>query len=146
MYCLYRWIPNSPRWLIAHGRVEEAKEILMESANVNERIHLIPPDLDHLLQQQSENVRNEPPPAGWWSIWKGKRAVRHMICVHLAWSIYIVIYYGMLLNIRVFGREHLHINTAIAGMYIFKTNCLWKILNFVYLKCLLILFLNLSYM
>lgn len=38
-----------------------------------------------------------------------------MICVHLAWSIYIVVYYGMLLNIRSFSREHLEVNTVVAG-------------------------------
>lgn len=59
----------------------------------------------------------EPPPAGWWSIWKGPRAKCNMVAVHLAWSIYIVVYYGMLLNIRAFSRDHLEINTAIAGWY-----------------------------
>lgn len=38
-----------------------------------------------------------------------------MVCVHLAWSIYIVTYYGMLLNIRTFSRDHLEINTVVAG-------------------------------
>lgn len=83
----------------------------------NEKMHIVPSDLDHLLQQQAMNVQSEPKPAGWWSLWKGPRAVRHMICVHLAWSIYIVVYYGMLLNIRAFSREHLDINTMIAGSH-----------------------------
>lgn len=80
-------------------------------------MHVVPTDLDHLLEQQSANIQSEPPPAGWWSIWKGPKAVRHMICVHLSWSIYIVVYYGMLLNIRAFSREHLEINTVIAGQF-----------------------------
>lgn len=75
----------------------------------------MPQDLTYLLQQQAQNVQSDPPPAGWWSLWQGKRAVRHMICVHLCWSIYIVVYYGMLLNIRSFSREHLEINTVIAA-------------------------------
>lgn len=61
----------------------------------------------------------EPPPAGWWSIWQGKHAKVNMFSVHLAWSIYIVVYYGMLLNIRAFSREHLEINTVIAGSYFY---------------------------
>lgn len=112
-----RWIPNSPRWLIEHGRIEEAKEILFECAAHNERTHLIPGNIDELLQQQSAQVKAEPSPAGWWTLWKGDRAARHMICVHLAWSIYIVTYYGMLLNIRTFSREHLEINTVVAGKF-----------------------------
>lgn len=116
IYCYsHSWIPNSPRWLIAHGRINEAKAILIESANYNSRPEVVPADLDHLLQRQAVDVQTAAPPAGWWSIWKGRRAIRHMICVHLAWSIYIVVYYGMLLNIRSFSREHLEVNTVIAG-------------------------------
>lgn len=86
-------------------------------------MHLVPNDLEQLLQQQAANIQNEPPPAGWWSLWKGEKAVRHMICVHLCWSIYIVVYYGMLLNIRAFSREHLEINTVVAGTYKKPRNC-----------------------
>lgn len=110
-----RWIPNSPRWLIEHDRIEEAKEILIESAKYNRRTHLLPSNLFELLEQQSAEVRSAPAPAGWWTLWKGDKAVRHMVCVHLAWSIYIVTYYGMLLNIRTFSRDHLEINTVVAG-------------------------------
>lgn len=112
-----RWIPNSPRWLVEHGRIEEAKEILIESAQYNERMDLVPRNLDELLEQQSAEVRSAPSPAGWWTLWKGDGAVRHMVCVHLAWSIYIVTYYGMLLNIRTFSRDHLEINTVVAGEF-----------------------------
>lgn len=78
-------------------------------------MHMVPSDLDNLLKKQAVYVQTEPPPAGWWSLWQGPKAVRHMVCVHLAWSIYIVIYYGMLLNIRAFSRDHLKINTVVAG-------------------------------
>lgn len=112
---IYSWIADSPRWLLLHGRVEEAQKILVQSAKCNDRMHLVPNNLEQLLQQQAHQIQNEPPPAGWWSLWKGEKAVRHMVCVHLCWSIYIVVYYGMLLNIRAFSRDHLEINTVIAG-------------------------------
>lgn len=111
----HRWIPNSPRWLVARGRIDEAQDILIESAIINDRKHLLPSNLEYLLRQQSYNIQNERPPAGWWTLWKGPRAIRHMICIHVCWSIYIITYYGMLLNIRSFSREHLEINTIIAG-------------------------------
>lgn len=113
---LYSWIPNSPRWLIAHNRVNEARAILVESAAMNQRKHLLPPDLSDLLQNEAKNIQNSPPPPSWWTLWEGKRAVRHMICVHLCWSIYIIVYYGMLLNIRAYSREHLEINTIVAAL------------------------------
>lgn len=78
-------------------------------------MHLVPGNLDELLRQQSVDVKSAPPPAGWWTLWKGQGAVRNMICVHGAWMIYIVTYYGMLLNIRTFSRDHLEINTVVAG-------------------------------
>ncbi|XP_013115754.1 organic cation transporter-like protein isoform X2 [Stomoxys calcitrans] len=113
---LWRWIPDSPRWMVARGRVMEAKQILIECAEYNGTRHSLPHDIDQQLELQAQTAMDAPPPAGWWSIWKGEKAIRHMVCVHLCWSIYIVVYYGMLLNIRSFSREHLQINTVIAGL------------------------------
>lgn len=110
------WIPNSPRWLILHNRINEASAILIESAEMNQRKHLLPPNLAELLQNQAKNIQNDPPPPSWWTLFRGEHAVRHMICVHLCWSIYIIVYYGMLLNIRAFSREHLEINTVLAAL------------------------------
>lgn len=101
--------------MIARGRIDDAKKILLECVKVNGTEHRLPQDIDKQLQYQAIQCMEAPAPASWWSIWKGERAVRHMICVHLCWSLYIVVYYGMLLNIRSFSREHLEINTAIAG-------------------------------
>ncbi|XP_055849421.1 solute carrier family 22 member 4 isoform X2 [Episyrphus balteatus] len=112
---LWRWIPDSPRWMIQRGRVLEAKAILQECIEMNGTKYCLPHDIDQQLQLQAITSMEAAPPSGWWSLWKGPRAVRHMICVHLCWSLYIVVYYGMLLNIRSFSREHLEINTIIAG-------------------------------
>lgn len=130
-----RWIPNSPRWLLARGYIEETSDILIESAIYNKRQHLLPPNLDQLLEQQVYDIQKEPAPAAWWTLFQGPKAIRHMICVHICWSIYIITYYGMLLNIRAFSREHLEINTMIAGMnfnhfYLEKTRKMAKKLVF----------------
>ncbi|XP_030562508.1 solute carrier family 22 member 3 [Drosophila novamexicana] len=112
---LWQWIPDSPRWMIERGRVQDAKKILLQCAEMNGTRLSLPHDIDQQLELQAQTAMDAPPPAGWWSIWKGEKAVRHMICVHLAWSLYISVYYGCLLNIRSFSREHLYINTFVAG-------------------------------
>ncbi|XP_055588596.1 organic cation transporter protein [Uranotaenia lowii] len=112
---LHRWIPDSPKWLLAKGRIKEAKAFLLDATEVNQNQRDVPEDFDQLLKDVSVSLQSEQAPDPWWSIWKEKSAVKNLICVHLAWSIFIVVYYGMLLNIRAFGRDHLQINTVIAG-------------------------------
>lgn len=73
-------------------------------------------ELDKLLEVQSNQLKNEPKEPSYWSVWKGPNVKKNLICCHLCWSIYIIIYYGFLLNIRPFGREYLEINTVIAGI------------------------------
>lgn len=113
-----RWIPDSPRWLLAHNRVPEAKKYIEMGADYNQRNHHIPQDFDVQIEQQAETLKrqNEVPAPSWWTLFKGPRAIRHTVCVHWCWAIYLFCYYGTLLNIRIFGREHLHVNTAVAGL------------------------------
>ncbi|XP_062555790.1 organic cation transporter protein-like [Armigeres subalbatus] len=113
---LHRWIPDSPRWLVKHGRVREAQWYLLECAKFNNNEVSIPTDFDHQLKSYSEAAIEQPEPDSWWKIWEEKASTKNLICVHLAWSLFIVVYYGMLLNIRAFGRDHLRINTLIAGL------------------------------
>ena len=113
---LHRWIPDSPRWFLKRGLVAETKEILIDSARINNCLDTLPNDLDKLLQIQAAATLEEPPPAGWWCMWDTLRVKINLIAVHLAWSLYIIIYYGMLLNIRIFGRKFLQVNTVVAGL------------------------------
>ena len=34
---MFRWLPESARWLLANGRVEEAKKYLVQCAKMNGR-------------------------------------------------------------------------------------------------------------
>lgn len=49
---LYQVIPDSPRWFVRQGKLEQAKEIILEGARVNKI--KVPDDVDHLLQMQSD--------------------------------------------------------------------------------------------
>lgn len=89
-----------------------------EGARLNQRSHTIPQDFDYQIEVQGKVLREQAqvPTPNWWLLFKGPKAVRHTVCVHWCWAIYLFCYYGTLLNIRTFGRDHLHINTAVAGL------------------------------
>lgn len=135
MNMFIRWLPDSPRWLMRHGKLDETKAILLKGASKNKR--QIPSDIDRLLLQQAEcmwlivNIhsfhneidvvqffcrRHEPPPATWLSIWDGQPKKRYLLACHYAWSAYILLYNSVVLNIRAYGRDHLQINTVAIGM------------------------------
>ncbi|XP_062545391.1 organic cation transporter protein-like [Armigeres subalbatus] len=113
---LHKWIPDSPRWLLKHGRIREAKVYVLESARCNGTEGSIPSDLDQRLKQFSEEAIEQPDPDPWWRIWKEKGSSKNLICAHSAWAIFYTVYYAALVNITAFGREHIEINTVIAGL------------------------------
>lgn len=50
-FCLLsvnRYLPDSPRWLCAKGRIEEARQILIDGGNKNKR--RVPINLEDLLK------------------------------------------------------------------------------------------------
>lgn len=57
----------------------------------------------------------DPPQASWYSIWDGKPAKIYILAVHFAWSLYVLNFNCVVLNIRAYGRDHLSINTVALG-------------------------------
>lgn len=45
-----RYLPDSPRWMLKHGHIEEARRILIEGATKNKR--RIPLNLEEMLQSE----------------------------------------------------------------------------------------------
>uniref|UniRef100_A0A336MXX4 CSON007149 protein n=1 Tax=Culicoides sonorensis TaxID=179676 RepID=A0A336MXX4_CULSO len=110
------YIPNSPLWLLKRGQFEETKSILLEAARVNNRLSSIPKDFDALLHNQMKKIMAEPPPAKWSQIWEDWRTNINLACVHLSQTLSIILYYAILLNISVYGREYLYATTIVAGL------------------------------
>jgi hypothetical protein len=100
--------------MIKRGYIEETKEILLEATRMNGTP--LAKDIDSQLQDLANESMKPIEEPSWLDIWEGPKVKLHLIACHLAWSIYIVTYYGMLLNIKNFGREYRFVNTVIAGL------------------------------
>lgn len=53
MYLTIRFIPESPRWLLAMGKVDETMEILQKASKINK--HPLPVNMDKILNQVNGN-------------------------------------------------------------------------------------------
>lgn len=108
-------IPDSPKWLLKHGRIDAAKNCLLHAIELNDRRTKLPNNFDSFLQMEAAAASKEPQPDGWLSLWSNNREIILMFALHTAWAVDVTNYNGMLLNIRVFGRDYLMLNTIICG-------------------------------
>lgn len=109
------WIPDSPKWLLAHGEIGAAKNCLFYAMQVNKRTSRLPSNFDSFLQLEAAAYAKAPKPDNWQSLWSSKTQIIMMFALHTAWAVDVTNYNGMLLNIRVFGRNYLIMNTIVCG-------------------------------
>lgn len=122
------FIPDSPKWLLAHSKIDAARNQLLHAMRVNKRSDRLPSNFDGFLQFEAAAMAKAPKPDNWPSLWSSKVQIVLMIALHTAWAVDVTNYNGMLLNIRVFGRNYLVINTIIAGLCeIAGVFCAWLI-------------------
>ncbi|KAG5671767.1 hypothetical protein PVAND_001945 [Polypedilum vanderplanki] len=114
---LYPLIPDSPRWLIKHGKVDEALKVMLMTARINGKTDFTKQELESKLQSLATDALNDPPEPSYWSIWQGNFAHKKALFVaHIGWSVYLMLYFASLLHVRAMGRNYLHVNTIIAGL------------------------------
>lgn len=114
---LYKWIPDSPRWLLKHGRVQEAKKVLLEAANFHQYTDFNEKELEFKLQELSDKMMKDPPEPSLLSIWRGTFYHKlQMFISHMGWSVFLMLYFAYLLHVRAMGRNYLEVNTVIAGI------------------------------
>lgn len=51
----------------------------------------------------------------WCSLWDGSPRRRYIFAVHYAWTVYILLFNCVVLNIRAYGRDHVSINIVAIG-------------------------------
>lgn len=114
---IYIWIPDSPRWLLKNGQIDEAKRVLLKAAKVNKKTDFVEDDVEKQLQLLAEKMSHDPPEAKWATIWEGDWKHKGTVFVaHICWSIYLSLYFAYLLHVRAMGRDYLEVNTIIAGL------------------------------
>nr|CAD7424731.1 unnamed protein product [Timema monikensis] len=105
---VFWWIPDSPRWLLSHGREEEAVLILEEGAASNGRAT---PSVAALPAPAKRKIPDE---LRWIELFSRQEFRWSMCALHLAFAATTVTYYGSLLNVKNLG-DNLLINFGIAG-------------------------------
>lgn len=104
-------LPESPRWLISRGRIQESKEIIVKAAKFNKR--KVPDDIDKLMILSKPETEAEQPSV--LMLFKGV-LLKRTFCLFLAWFSMTIAYYGLLLNIGNFNLGNLHVTSIILAV------------------------------
>ncbi|XP_069135010.1 organic cation transporter protein-like isoform X2 [Argopecten irradians] len=117
-FLLYWWfIPESPRWLISQGRVDEANNIIQKAAKVNKVT--IP---EKILTTDSIE---EPESGRLWHLFTSRVLLIRTLIIFFNWCVVSMVYYGLSLNTGNLGGDF-YINFLISGLVEFPayTLCL----------------------
>uniref|UniRef100_A0A8C3T1C1 Major facilitator superfamily (MFS) profile domain-containing protein n=2 Tax=Chelydra serpentina TaxID=8475 RepID=A0A8C3T1C1_CHESE len=95
----YIWVlPESARWLVMKGKIEEAKQLLQKAASVNKQS--IPPELlDQLTHEKTDKSGNI------LDLFRKQHLRRTTLIMLYAWFVNNLVYFGLSFNVGSFGLD-----------------------------------------
>ncbi|XP_033750131.1 organic cation transporter protein-like [Pecten maximus] len=116
MLLSWRFVPESPRWLISKGRLEEAKVLLTTMADYNNAT-LSDEDFEqlHTYTKKEQESLVEKKRYNYVDLFKTKTMVKNTLIVMFGWFVSSSVYYGLNFNTSNLA-GNLYINTFIAGL------------------------------
>ncbi|XP_013399622.1 organic cation transporter protein-like [Lingula anatina] len=112
LFCLYYFaFPESVRWLLSHGRNQEAEVIINKVAKVN-KVELEQGILEKLFEEKSEMQTTLHTPIDMFRTWDRAKITLN-ICFN--WMVNSNVYYGIALNTQGLG-GNIYLNFALLGL------------------------------
>ena len=104
------FLPESPRWLLTHGKVQEAEKVIRNGANKNGHdTSDINSKLKHLTKKYTDELqkqtRNKPPAVSLIGLWKTPNMRKATIVLYFTWFVCTFAYYGFSLNTNNLGGD-----------------------------------------
>ncbi|KAL9868165.1 solute carrier family 22 member 13-like [Geothlypis trichas] len=95
----YIWVlPESARWLVTKGRIEEAKKVLQRAAATNKRS--LPPELLEQLKPEKE-IKS----GSFLDLFRTKNLLKVTLIMPCVWFADSIVYYGLSLSVTDFGLD-----------------------------------------
>ncbi|XP_052548288.1 solute carrier family 22 member 13-like isoform X2 [Tympanuchus pallidicinctus] len=96
---LFIWVlPESARWLVTKGKIEEAKKYLKKAASINKRT--IPPELLDQLKGETQTKSGSI-----LDLLRKKHLLKVTLVMSCAWFVNSLVYYGLSMNVTNFGLD-----------------------------------------
>lgn len=102
-------VPESPRWLLVKGRMDEAEEILQKAGKMNGKQN------SGKLQQKHSDKEADSPSSSILDLYKTPCIRRSTLIMYYLWFTNSFVYYGLTLNSGSLIPGSLHINFVIGG-------------------------------
>lgn len=105
----FRWIPDSPRWLLSHGDIAGTFKLLVQAAECCGLTANLPVNLAFKLKLQAKQLLRQQSQGNWLKGWQycSVSTTLRVFAIHVAFACFTIMYFGMVLNMPNYGRDHL---------------------------------------